>query len=68
MKYFSAALLFAVTLLFSQLSQAQVVPPEIVEIKKAGQLVVSMTRFDNLPFYGNVAVASFVCSREQIKE
>lgn len=31
---------------------AQVLPPDITEIKKTGQLVVAMTSFDNLPFYG----------------
>ena len=43
---------FVVSLVFIQSSYAQVTPPEIAEIKKTGQLVVSMTSFDNLPFYG----------------
>jgi ABC-type amino acid transport substrate-binding protein len=46
------AAFFVVSLVFIQSAYAQVTPPEIAEIKKSGQLVVSMTSFDNLPFYG----------------
>jgi ABC-type amino acid transport substrate-binding protein len=51
MKNILIALGFFIVLLFSNIIQAQVIPPEITEIKKSGQLVVSMTSFDNIPFY-----------------
>jgi len=47
-----AALLMTAVLSFSTTAKAQAIPPDIAEIKKTGQLVVGMTSFDNLPFYG----------------
>jgi polar amino acid transport system substrate-binding protein len=41
-------------LLLPCIAQAQLNPPDISRIKQAGQLVVAMTEFDNLPFYGKV--------------
>lgn len=38
---------------FPALSDSSI-PPDIEEIKKNGKLVVAMTSFDNLPFYGNL--------------
>ena len=42
--------LFFCLIIFSTVCQAQ--PPDIAEIKRSGRLIVSMTVFDNLPFYG----------------
>ena len=57
MKSIIAALLLLFTLVLSTAVKAEnvVVPPDIAEIKRTGQLVVSMTSFDNLPFYGGPA-------------
>ena len=57
MKSVIAALFLLITLIMASTVKAEtvVVPPDIAEIKKSGQLVVSMTSFDNLPFYGGPA-------------
>lgn len=36
----------------------QVYPPDVDAIKKRGKLIVAMTSFDNLPFYGNIPTNS----------
>ena len=51
MKNILVALGLVVALLFNHSTKAQIIPPEIAEIKKSGQLIVGMTSFDNLPFY-----------------
>ena len=43
-------ILFFCLISFNAVSQVQ--PPDIAEIKRNGKLIVSMTSFDNLPFYG----------------
>lgn len=35
-------------------AMAQTMPPEVEEIKRSGRVVVAMTNFDNLPFYGQI--------------
>lgn len=55
MRRIMASLLVLVAALLSNHAGAQLLPPDIAEIKKTGQLVVAMTSFDNLPFYGGGA-------------
>lgn len=55
MRRIMASLLVLAAALFSTYAGAQSLPPDIAEIKKSGQLVVAMTSFDNLPFYGGTA-------------
>ena len=50
MRYIIVSLLILVAMVHTVC--AQVLSPDIAEIKKTGQLVVAMTSFDNLPFYG----------------
>lgn len=52
MRRLLASLLVFAAAIFSTTSDAQSLPNDIAEIKKTGQLVIAMTSFDNLPFYG----------------
>jgi len=52
MRRIMASLLVLAAAIFGTQASAQSIPPDIAEIKKSGQLVVAMTSFDNLPFYG----------------
>lgn len=55
MRRIMASLLVLVSTIFSTCAGAQSLPPDIAEIKKTGKLVIAMTSFDNLPFYGGPA-------------